>query len=146
MEMRIFTLPFDELSESFPDEIIAEFCLNKKVHHIQAQFFLQEGRPFWSVAVQYEIVLKGEEKLRDLDQGQKRVLRGGSWNNNAGNACVSNRNNNYGFRLANTETARATGLYGRLYSGITCPVALPARSSERRISRQTARLVILSAG
>jgi formylglycine-generating enzyme required for sulfatase activity len=38
------------------------------------------------------------------------VLRGGSWNNNASNCRVANRNNNnpdnrnnnYGFRLANT--------------------------------------------
>lgn len=30
MELRIFTLPFDEVSESFPDEIVTEFCLNKK--------------------------------------------------------------------------------------------------------------------
>lgn len=51
MEVRIFTLPFDEISQGFPDEIIAEFCLNKKVHSIQTQFFLNEGHPYWSVAV-----------------------------------------------------------------------------------------------
>ena len=71
MDLRIFTLPFDEVSESFPDEIVTEFCLNKKVHSVQTQFFTIDGRPFWSVAVQYETILRGEEKLRDLDDAQK---------------------------------------------------------------------------
>ena len=48
MQIRIFTLPFDETSEGFPDEIVTEFCLNKKVYHIEAKFFEQEGRAFWS--------------------------------------------------------------------------------------------------
>lgn len=71
MHLRIFTLPFDELSEGFPDEVISEFCLNKKVHKVQTKFFQHDGRPFWSVAVQYEMVVKGEEKLRELNEGQK---------------------------------------------------------------------------
>lgn len=71
MELRIFTLPFDEISEGFPDEIVTQFCHNKKVHSIQPKFFEQEGRPFWSVAVQFETVLRGEEKIRALDQEQQ---------------------------------------------------------------------------
>lgn len=71
MQIRIFTLPFDELSEGFPDEIVAEFCLNKKVHHIGSQFFSQDGRAFWTVAIHYEVVLKGEDKLRELDEAQR---------------------------------------------------------------------------
>ncbi|MCB9291559.1 MAG: HRDC domain-containing protein [Lewinellaceae bacterium] len=71
MEFRIFTLPFDEVSESFPDEIITQFCLNKKVHDIQSHFFQEEGRHFWSVAIKYEVVLKGEDKIRALDDAQK---------------------------------------------------------------------------
>lgn len=71
MELRIFTLPFDGISEGFPDEIITQFCLNKKVHSIVPQFFEQEGRPFWSVAVQYEVVLRGEDKVRALDDAQQ---------------------------------------------------------------------------
>lgn len=71
MELRIFTLPFDEVSESFPDEIVTEFCLNKKVHQVDAKFFVRDGEPFWSVAVQYEIVVKGEDKIRELDEEQR---------------------------------------------------------------------------
>ncbi|NRB53734.1 MAG: HRDC domain-containing protein [Saprospiraceae bacterium] len=71
MEIRIFTLPFDEVSEGFPDEIISQFCANKKVHKMEAHFFQQDGRHFWSVAIQYEIVLKGEDKIRALDDVQR---------------------------------------------------------------------------
>ncbi|MFM9950920.1 MAG: hypothetical protein ACKV1O_23495 [Saprospiraceae bacterium] len=34
MQVKIFTLPFDEEAEGFPDEIVSEFCLNKKVLRI----------------------------------------------------------------------------------------------------------------
>ena len=71
MRIRIFTLAFDELSEGFPDEVVTEFCLNKKVHRLDTQFFLQDGRAFWTVAIHYEIVFKGEDKLRELDETQR---------------------------------------------------------------------------
>lgn len=71
MDFRIFTLPFDPISEGFSDEIVTQFCLNKKVYSVQSQFFVHEGRPFWSVAVQYETLVKGEEKMRDLDDAQQ---------------------------------------------------------------------------
>lgn len=64
-------MPFDVASESFPDEVVTEFCLNKKVDFMEAHFFEQEGRVFWTVALKYEIVAKANEKLRDLDEEQK---------------------------------------------------------------------------
>lgn len=75
MQLKIFTLPFDEETEGFPDEIISEFCLNKKVLRIETQFFRREGRPFWSVAVHYEIVLPDTDKLRELDDSQKLLFQ-----------------------------------------------------------------------
>lgn len=65
MDLRIFTLPFDPVLEGFPDELIVEFCLNKKVQKLESQFFLQEGRAYWSVAIHYEVLHK-EEKLPRL--------------------------------------------------------------------------------
>ena len=44
MEFRIFTLPFGEVSESFPDEIVTEFCLNKKVHQVEVLKFPNKCR------------------------------------------------------------------------------------------------------
>lgn len=71
MELRIFTLPFDPVMEGFPDELVKDFCTNKKVQKLESQFFLQEGRAYWSVAVHYELLEKGEQKNLDLDEYQK---------------------------------------------------------------------------
>jgi hypothetical protein len=50
MDLRIFTLPFDPILEGFPDELVAEFCLNKKVHKLESQFFQQEGRAYTALS------------------------------------------------------------------------------------------------
>ena len=71
MELSIFTLPFDDVSEGFPDELIQQFCLNKKVHQIQPHFFIKEGKPFWSVAIQYETVVKDKDKIRTLSEADQ---------------------------------------------------------------------------
>lgn len=56
----------------------------------------------------------------------KRLLRGGSWNNNATNCRVANRNNNnpykgnnnnVGFRLCNAKEAR-TGIFSADVPGV----------------------------
>ena len=75
MQIKIFTLPYDEETEGFPDEIISEFCLNKKVLSIETMTFVKENRPFWSVAVLYEVVLEEKEKLRELDEPQKLLFQ-----------------------------------------------------------------------
>lgn len=72
MDIRIFTLPFDPVLEGFPDDQIAEFCLNKRVHRLDAQFFVQEGRAYWSVAIHYDpLVGKQDNKRVELDEVQK---------------------------------------------------------------------------
>ena len=71
MHLRIFTLPFDPVSEGFPDEVVTEFCKNKKVLSLEPQFFRQEERAFWSVSVRYEILSKHDAPTRELDEDQK---------------------------------------------------------------------------
>ncbi|NUQ24148.1 MAG: HRDC domain-containing protein [Saprospiraceae bacterium] len=75
MLLKIFTLAFDEEIEGFPDEIISEFCLNKKVLRLETEFFNKDGRPYWSVAIHYELVLAATDKLRELDDGQKLLFQ-----------------------------------------------------------------------
>lgn len=63
-----------------------------------------------------------------------RVLRGGSWNNNAENCRVANRNNNnpnnennnYGFRLANTASVREGCFLRKVAQRGCCPALDPA--------------------
>jgi len=63
-----------------------------------------------------------------------RVKRGGSWNNNAENCRVANRNNNdpdnsnnnIGLRIANTFTCENRNVYGCSGSAQKCPGLYPA--------------------
>ncbi|MCC6414120.1 MAG: HRDC domain-containing protein [Saprospiraceae bacterium] len=71
MLLRVITLPFDPVLEGFPDEIVTEFCLNKKIHRLDSQFFIADGKAFWTVCLVYEILKKGEDKTLDLDEYQK---------------------------------------------------------------------------
>lgn len=86
MQIRIFTLAFDEKTESFDDELIREFCQNKKVHRIETHFFRQEGQAYWSVAVHYDVVeLKKADKVRELDEaGQLLYQRLREWRRETG--------------------------------------------------------------
>lgn len=62
------------------------------------------------------------------------MLRGGSWNNNAENCRVANRNNNnpnnannnYGFRLANTASVREGYFLRNVAQRRCCPALDPA--------------------
>jgi len=71
MLFRVLTLPFDAVLEGFPDEIVQEFCINKQVHKMDAHFFMQDGKPFWSIAIHYEVLLKEKRKTHALDEVQK---------------------------------------------------------------------------
>lgn len=72
MQIKIMTLPFDDKTEGFDDELVADFCRNKRVHRIESHFFRQEGQAYWSVAIHYDTVeLKKTEKVRDLDEAQQ---------------------------------------------------------------------------
>lgn len=72
MQIKIFTLPFDEKTEGFADELVDQFCRNKKIYRIETHFFRQSGNAFWSVAVHYDTVLvKAKDKVRELDEVQQ---------------------------------------------------------------------------
>jgi len=57
MPIRIFTLAFSEETQSFHDDLVQQFCVNKRVHRIETKFFVRQGQPFWTVAIQYGIIL-----------------------------------------------------------------------------------------
>jgi hypothetical protein len=71
MELKIITLPFDDTLEGFDDEVVTKFCINKKVHSIHAEFFTNNNKKYWSVAIQYETVLHDNEKNVEFTEPQK---------------------------------------------------------------------------
>jgi superfamily II DNA helicase RecQ len=74
MPIRIFTIPFHEQTETFHDDLVQQFCTNKRIHRIETQFFLRNEQPYWTVAVHYGVILdddrkQAETRQRDTDFG-----------------------------------------------------------------------------
>lgn len=83
MPIRIFTIPFNEETQSFHDDLVMQFCVNKRVHKIETKFFTRNHQPFWTVAIHYGQILFDEKNLRiagtpapeeSLDDQQKALL------------------------------------------------------------------------
>ncbi|MBL7774376.1 MAG: HRDC domain-containing protein [Saprospiraceae bacterium] len=83
MPVRIFTIPFDEETQTFHDDLVTQFCVNKRVHKIETMFFTRNHQPFWTVAIQYGQILSDEKNIRVngtpapeqlLDEQQKALL------------------------------------------------------------------------
>lgn len=55
--IKIFTIPFSSEHETFFDDHINQFLLNKRVESIKAEFFEKKGHFYWSVFVAYDVVV-----------------------------------------------------------------------------------------
>ena len=76
MKIKILTIPFDDNSEGFNDEPVNKFCLNKRVHKIETEFFYGNNKIYWTVAVIYDEVVKPSEKIKEpLSNSQKLLLK-----------------------------------------------------------------------
>ncbi|MBF0564068.1 MAG: HRDC domain-containing protein [Nitrospirae bacterium] len=61
MSIKNFTIPFEAGKESFIEEEINKFCLNKKINRMEPQFFINDKRAYWTVFVEYEEILENEK-------------------------------------------------------------------------------------
>lgn len=76
MKIRIITIAFDEQTQTFNDTVVNNFCLNKKVHNINTEFFSQNNKTFWTVAITYDEILKPEKnKTIELTEIQKKLYQ-----------------------------------------------------------------------
>jgi superfamily II DNA helicase RecQ len=83
MPIRIFTIPFNEETQTFHDDLVQQFCVNKRIHKIQTKFFERNNCPFWTVVIFYGQILNDEIHLLEskksnpenaLDDQQKALL------------------------------------------------------------------------
>lgn len=83
MPVKIFTIPFNEETQTFHDDLVQQFCVNKRVHKIETRFFTRNHQPFWTVAIQFGQILSEEKNIRingtpgpehQLDDAQKALL------------------------------------------------------------------------
>lgn len=77
MPVRILTIPFDPDRELFRDEDLINFLLNKRVKKLRPEFFSLDGRPYWTLFVDYETILKDQEGVKEdgLDEAQMLLLQ-----------------------------------------------------------------------
>lgn len=64
MPVKIFTIPFNEETQSFHDDLLTQFCINKRVHKIETMFFTRNHQPFWTVAIHYGQILFDEKNIK----------------------------------------------------------------------------------
>jgi superfamily II DNA helicase RecQ len=96
MPIRIFTIPFNEETQTFHDDLVQQFCVNKRVHKIETKFFTRNHQPFWTVAIHFGQILSEEKNIRisgspapeDLldDQQKALLLRLKEWRRGAAEA------------------------------------------------------------
>lgn len=55
---KIITIPFNNTSETFHDEILTNFVINKRIKKYSAKFFLSEGKPYWTVFLEYDALME----------------------------------------------------------------------------------------
>jgi superfamily II DNA helicase RecQ len=57
MPVKILTVHYDPARGIFEDEVIAEFIQNKRIIEMTPQFFMLNGKPHWTLYINYEIDL-----------------------------------------------------------------------------------------
>ncbi len=71
MPLKIFTIPFNFEKNRFDTMEIDDFCQNKKINHQQASFFEMDGTPYWTILVDYEVLVSKDNVLHKLSKSQK---------------------------------------------------------------------------
>jgi len=51
--LKIFTLKFEEKSESFNDSILSNFLADKEVDHWESKLFERNNEYFWTILIDY---------------------------------------------------------------------------------------------
>jgi hypothetical protein len=60
MPTKIITVNFDRTSESFDDSVLTKFLLNKHVTTLRPEFFVENGKSYWSFFGTY-VQFRGSE-------------------------------------------------------------------------------------
>lgn len=72
MPVRIFTIPFEPDKETFSDEDLSRFLLNKVVKRLAPEFFTLHDRAYWTVFIEYEVPVDADRSgSDDLSETQK---------------------------------------------------------------------------
>lgn len=69
---KIITIPFNNKTELFDVEDLNKFIFNKKVKNYQVRFFQNNGKSYWTVFLEYDLLMepskKKDSRLNESDQ------------------------------------------------------------------------------
>lgn len=71
MPVKIFTIGFDFEKNDFNTAELDDFYMNKKINHLTANFFQLDDIPYWSVFIDYEVLVSKDNVLHELNKGQR---------------------------------------------------------------------------
>lgn len=60
MPIHVLTIPWNSKQELFDNELLKEFQLKKRVLSYKAEFFSYGAKPYWTIILDYEELLKSE--------------------------------------------------------------------------------------
>ena len=70
----MFAVPFDARQEIFHDEELQKFLLNKQVKSIRPEFFHQNGQAYWTIFIEYDLMLKAAPRDANVLDEPQRLL------------------------------------------------------------------------
>ena len=69
--LRIFTLKYEEKSESFNDSVLSNFLANKEILRWESHFFERKNEYFWTLLIEYRTSSAPEIELIQKTDGSK---------------------------------------------------------------------------
>ncbi len=76
MAIHLRVIPFDAEHETFDDEDVNKFLLNKKVKIVKPEFFHANGKVYWTICVDYECVFEQNMRVTEsLNEPQRLLLQ-----------------------------------------------------------------------
>jgi superfamily II DNA helicase RecQ len=70
MAIKIITLPFNYEKEIFFEEVVNEFCINKKVIKLREEFFTNNEKAYWTIFIEYETILPKQKEASGLSEAE----------------------------------------------------------------------------
>ena len=71
MKFKIITIPFNQDKETFLEEEINNFCLNKKIKNYRVEFFNSSDKSYWTVFFEYETIIDESKPSVQFSEAEK---------------------------------------------------------------------------
>jgi len=82
--LKIFTLKYEEISETFNDSILSNFLSDKEILQWESHFFDRKNEYFWTILVEYRTIIPSQtdpisKTVKTKDESYKEILTENDW-------------------------------------------------------------------